>query len=282
MDWTIVNSLPSKRGKMSSKEQAHSSEKTTLKQRPPQPSIQDFDVQVESPFPVDAHGTLVAAESLAPRDVLRLQRVVGNQVVSRSLAHPVVQRAPFFDDWSACYVAMTDEAKKGYDQFATLQGVDKAELIRDKACKDRKSGKYDKAKADSIWVGLTERSYCIMTPISRSGSLTYSPSPKGSLAGPYHSPGWRKLSSEPVDEWLDHPKVTSGVGEAGTSVGKEVGGGSCVSTGCSVGITVGVVVEPHPTAISKVLLARRMCIHRFVNFMFLPLFTQIADPITQP
>lgn len=119
--------------------------------------------------------------ALRADEFLSLQRSLGNQAVSALLARPpaapaalpagrilrqlnplaadlhrappapVIQREPLFDGWEECLSAMDPTAKKGYSQFITLNGESKAVPIRDNACRDKKSGKYDKAKADSIW-----------------------------------------------------------------------------------------------------------------------------------
>jgi hypothetical protein len=86
------------------------------------------------------------------------ERAVQRWEASRRVRTPL-QRTPVtvqreegqFDTWAECYAAMDPAAQKGHDQFVTLQGEAKAIPIRDNACKDRKSGKYDKAKADGIW-----------------------------------------------------------------------------------------------------------------------------------
>jgi hypothetical protein len=61
---------------------------------------------------------------------------------------PVVTQ---FDTWPECYAVLDAPAKKGYDQFVTLNGQAKALPIIEGACKDRKANKYDKPKADAIW-----------------------------------------------------------------------------------------------------------------------------------
>lgn len=123
--------------------------------------------------------------SLRADELLSLQRSLGNQAVSSLLSRPAaaalpaastlpsgliqrqanpiagdihrappaprIQREPLFDTWEDCLKEMDATAKKGYSQFVTLQGEAKATPIRDNACRDKKSGKYDKARADSIW-----------------------------------------------------------------------------------------------------------------------------------
>ena len=139
----------------------------------------------KSPAPAEAmeggHAHAPAANlnaqppGLATGTVLRLQRVIGNRATGQMLDAPrqtpvvagagaatlTIQRddtttttAPVvtqFDTWDECYKAMDAVAQKGHDQFVALFGDAKAVPVRNGACKDRATSKFDKVKADAIW-----------------------------------------------------------------------------------------------------------------------------------
>jgi len=84
---------------MSSKEQIHSDDKATAKSRSSRREVQNIETLTQQTYPANIiRGARVAPSSLTSRDVLRLQRTIGNQAVGRLLAgartvHPTVQRA---------------------------------------------------------------------------------------------------------------------------------------------------------------------------------------------
>jgi hypothetical protein len=80
---------------MSSKEQTHN-DRTSSKQRPPKPASENLDTLAQQqPHPA----TIIQRasrdpSSLTPRDVLQLQRTIGNQAVNRLLAGTFNRRRP--------------------------------------------------------------------------------------------------------------------------------------------------------------------------------------------
>lgn len=84
---------------MSSKEQVHSDDKATAKLRSSQREVQNFETLTQQTHPATIiRGARIAPSSLTSRDVLQLQRAIGNQAVRRLLAgegtgRPTVQRA---------------------------------------------------------------------------------------------------------------------------------------------------------------------------------------------
>ena len=58
-----------------------------------------------------------------------------------------------FDTWEDCYAALNSNAQTGYDQWLTLKGEGGVKNIRETGCKDKKTGKYLKSRAERIWAG---------------------------------------------------------------------------------------------------------------------------------
>jgi hypothetical protein len=76
---------------MSSKEQTHSNDKATAKQRTPQPNVKDVDILTQQrthPATIVQRARLDPG-SLFPRDVMQLQYAIGNRAVIQ-----VIQRSP--------------------------------------------------------------------------------------------------------------------------------------------------------------------------------------------